>query len=61
LGGDADVSGNMKKVLTWLVIGFVGFYLITNPDSAAAGIRGIGSFLANLFDSVIQFLTSVFG
>lgn len=54
------MSGNMKKVLTWLVIGFVGFYLITNPDSAASGVRGIGSFLTGLFDAVIQFLNSVF-
>lgn len=54
------MSANMKKVLTWLVIGFVGFYLITNPESAAAGVRGIGSFLAGLFDAVIQFLNSVF-
>ena len=54
------MSGNMKKILTWVLIAFVGFYLFTNPDSAAAGVRGIGSFFVSLFNSMIEFLSSVF-
>lgn len=55
-----NVTAGTKKVVTWLVIAFVAFYLITNPDNAAGAVRGAGSFLSTGFESVIRFLTSVF-
>lgn len=54
------MSANIKKVLGWLVVGFAAFYLITNPGSAADGVRGVGSFIADAFGSLITFLTGVF-
>ncbi|WP_169512920.1 hypothetical protein [Actinopolymorpha alba] len=54
------MTAGTKKVVTWLVIAFVAFYLITNPDNAAGAVRGAGSFLSTGFESVIRFLTSVF-
>lgn len=54
------MSPGVKKIVTWVAIAFVAFYLITNPEDAAGAIRGIGSFFATGFDAVIRFLTSVF-
>ena len=59
-GGVADVTAGTKKVVSWLVIAFVAFYLITNPEDAAGAVRGAGSFIGDGFESVIRFLTSVF-
>jgi hypothetical protein len=56
----ADVSAGMKKVVGWLAIALVAFYLITNPADAAGAVRGIGAFLSDAFTSIINFLTSVF-
>lgn len=54
------MSPGAKKIVTWLAIAFVAFYLITNPDSAAAAVRGIAGFFGNAFDSLIQFFSSTF-
>jgi hypothetical protein len=56
----ADVSAGMKKIVGWLAIALVAFYLITNPTDAAGAVRGIGGFLSDAFQSIINFLTSVF-
>ncbi len=55
-----DVSGSMKKIVGWLAIALVAFYLITNPTDAAGAVRGIGAFIGDAFQSIIAFLTSVF-
>jgi hypothetical protein len=60
MGGVADVTPGTKKVVTWLVIAFVAFYLITNPDNAAGVVRGAGGFVSDGFTAVITFLTAVF-
>lgn len=49
-----------KKVVTWVAIAFVAFYLVTNPENAADLVRSAGSGIASLFDAVIRFLSSVF-
>ncbi len=59
-GRSSDVSGGMKKIVGWLAIALVAFYLITNPADAAGAVRGIGSFIGDAFQSIIAFLTSVF-
>ena len=59
-GGVADVTTGTKKVVSWLAIAFVAFYLITNPDDAAGAVRGAGEIIGDGFESLIQFFTSVF-
>jgi len=56
----ANVSPGMKKVVGWLAIAFVAFYLVTNPTGAASAVRGAGGLLTDGFDSVVTFLTNVF-
>lgn len=59
-GGEANVSPGAKKIVTWLAIAFVAFYLITRPEDAADAIRGIAGFFGNAFESLIRFVTSTF-
>ena len=54
------MTAGTKKVVTWLVIAFVAFYLVTRPDSAADAVRGAGSLISDGFQAVITFLSSVF-
>ncbi|HZC26697.1 MAG TPA: hypothetical protein VE287_06720 [Actinopolymorphaceae bacterium] len=54
------MTAGTKKVVSWLIIAFVAFYLITKPQDAAGAVRGIGSFVGDGFQSLIQFFTSVF-
>jgi hypothetical protein len=54
------VSPGVKKIVTWVAIAFIAFYLLTNPEDAAGAIRGIGSWFADGFQAIIRFLTSVF-
>ncbi|MBM7790486.1 hypothetical protein [Tenggerimyces flavus] len=54
------MSAGVKKIVGWLAIALVAFYLITNPDDAAGAVRGIGGFISDAFQSIIAFLTSVF-
>jgi hypothetical protein len=54
------VSPGVKKIVTWVAIAFVAFYLLSNPQDAADAIRGIGGWFADGFQAIITFLTSVF-
>jgi hypothetical protein len=47
-------------VVTWLVIAFVAFYLVTNPEEAGGAVRGAGSLVADAFEALIRFFTTVF-
>ena len=46
---------NKHKVISWLVIAFVAFYLVTQPDQAAAAVRGAGDLLVQGFEAVGRF------
>lgn len=59
-GGDSHVTPGVKKIVTWLAIAFVAFYLLNNPTEAGGVVQGIGGFFADGFEAIIQFLTSVF-
>lgn len=59
-GGDAIVPPAAKKIVTWLAIAFIAFYLITNPEDAAGAVRGIGGFFGNAFEALIRFFTNIF-
>ncbi|NNG18953.1 hypothetical protein HJ590_05075 [Naumannella sp. ID2617S] len=43
------MSGWIKKVLWFLVIGFCLFYLVTRPEDAAHAVRGFVGAFESLF------------
>lgn len=51
--------GIVKKVLTWLGIAFVIYYLATNPHGAAAVVTGALNWLKSAGNSMAQFLNHI--
>jgi hypothetical protein len=51
----------VKKVLLGLAIGFVLYYLVTEPRGAADAVRGAAAAVGDGFESVVAFLTRLFG
>jgi hypothetical protein len=51
----------VKKILTWALLAWLAFYVLTNPTGAAATARHIGAGLAHVGTSAGQFLSSVTG
>jgi large-conductance mechanosensitive channel len=49
----------LKKVLTWLVIAFVIFYVIKAPESSAEIVRSAGQALGNAASSFAAFVGSL--
>ncbi len=42
--------GKQVKTIIWvLVIGFLLFYLVTNPEGAANAVRTVGSWIQSIF------------
>jgi hypothetical protein len=58
--GVAEEWGRVRKFLIWTVIIFAAFYLITQPEGAAAAVRSAAGFVGNAFSSVITFLSTLF-
>lgn len=54
------MTAGTKKVVSWLAIALVAFYLVTNPEGAAVAVRGAGGMISDAFEAIIAFLTSVF-
>ncbi|MER2091983.1 MAG: hypothetical protein ABS918_04490, partial [Saccharopolyspora rectivirgula] len=54
------VTVNMKKILTWLGIAFVLFFLITAPTQASDVVQGILGSLRMAAESVITFMQNLF-
>lgn len=50
---------NVKKIIGLLLIAFVIFYVVTNPDGAAAIISSVGRGLRTAADSVAKFVQNV--
>ena len=50
---------SLKKVLTWLAIAFVIFYLIKQPESSANIVRNAGEALGNAASSLADFVGSL--
>ena len=44
-----------KKVLGWLVVIFLVFWVVTNPAGSADAVRGVGEALVTFFHSVAEF------
>jgi hypothetical protein len=50
---------SLKKVLAWLLVAFVLFYIIQAPESSAALVRQAGSALGNAASSLATFVSSL--
>ncbi len=50
---------NLKKVLTWLVVAFVVFYVIQAPEDSAALVRSAGDALGDAAQSLAEFVRSL--
>jgi len=49
----------MKKLVGWIVLALVVFYVGTNPGPAAQIARGIGAGIGHAFDNVGVFLRNL--
>ncbi|WP_198597984.1 hypothetical protein [Blastococcus atacamensis] len=50
---------NLKKVLTWVVVAFVLFYVIQQPEASAALVRNAGEALGSAASSLSEFVGSL--
>ena len=50
---------NLKKVITWLVVAFVVFYVIQAPESSAQLVRTAGQALGDAASSLATFVGSL--
>ena len=48
-----------KRILVFLVVAFFIFYLITNPEGAAAAVRTVFNALGVAFRAVVTFFSSL--
>ena len=54
----ATAEVTVKKVLTWLALAFVVFYVISAPESSADFIRTAGHALGDAASSLAEFFDS---
>ena len=50
---------NLKKVVTWLVVAFVVWYVIQAPEQSAQIVRNAGEALGNAATSFANFVGSL--
>ena len=50
---------NLKKVVAWLVVAFVIFYVIQAPEQSAQMVKNAGEALGNAASSLAQFVGSL--
>ncbi|MBD0292416.1 MAG: hypothetical protein ICV70_02430 [Jiangellaceae bacterium] len=50
----------MRKLLIILAVAFAVYFLLTAPSTAADAVAGVGSALAEGFQSVVTFFTELF-
>jgi len=49
----------VKKILTWLAIGFAVFYVLTAPQDAAGAVRAAAGGLEDAAGSLSEFFSSL--
>jgi hypothetical protein len=54
-----EVTVNLKKVVTWLVVAFVVFYVIQAPEQSAEIVRNAGLALGDAASSLSAFVGSL--
>ena len=55
----SEVAVNLKKVVTWLVVAFVVFYVIQAPEASAQIVRNAGTALGDAASSLAAFVGSL--
>lgn len=50
----------IKKVATWLAVGFLVFFVATRPAAAATATKSIGTLLAGTANGFGEFFTKLF-
>ena len=55
----ATAEVTVKKVLTWLALAFVVFYVISAPESSADFVRSAGQALGDAASSLASFFDSL--
>jgi large-conductance mechanosensitive channel len=53
------VAVNLKKVVTWLVVAFVIFYVIQAPERSAAVVKNAGHAVGDAASSLAAFVGSL--
>jgi hypothetical protein len=56
---EGNGATSLKKVLTWLAVAFVVFYVIQRPEDAAGIVRSAGAALGDAASSLSAFVGSV--
>src|SRR4051812_29554232 len=54
-----EVTVNLKKVVTWLVVAFVVFYVIQAPEQSAQLVRNAGNALGDAASALANFVKSL--
>ena len=50
---------NLKKVVAWLIVAFVVFYVIQAPEQSAQIVRNVGEAIGNAANSFAAFIGSL--
>jgi large-conductance mechanosensitive channel len=51
-----EVAVNLKKIVAWLVVAFVVFYVIQAPEQSAQIVKNAGQALGNAASSFADFV-----
>jgi hypothetical protein len=54
-----EVAVNLKKVVTWLVVAFVVWFIIQAPEQSAQLVRNAGEALGEAASSLAAFVGSL--
>ena len=54
-----EAAVTLKKILTWLVVAFVVFYIIQAPEASAALVKRAGNALGDAAQSLSAFVGSL--
>jgi hypothetical protein len=53
------VAVNLKKIVTWLVVAFVIFYVIQAPEQSAQMVKNAGEAIGDAASSLAAFVGSL--
>ena len=54
-----EVALSLKKVVTWLVVAFIVFYVIQAPEQSAQIVKNAGEALGDAASSLANFVGSL--
>jgi hypothetical protein len=54
-----EVAVTLKKVVTWLIVAFVVWFVIQAPEQSAQLVKSAGQALGNAASSLAQFVGSI--